>query len=350
MVETVNIKWKNIFYMMCYAIDELKNFEYEDIDTEDVEGVNDLLAKLLIASVEQLINYGLFRNYEDTGIITSKPFGRIDIAKSYNLGTIPKGELYCDVTLMDINNKYNQIIKAALQIMVECNFKSKDKIRKELVNNLRYLHSEFNQVDDIEVDSNSFDNIDIDNASQIYKSSLIVCKLIIESWLLTDKKGNHKQLNLSNKNRLKYIFEKFVRNYYIWEYKEAKTNRPTYYISKTSKRILDMVLENDANALIIDTKFYDTSEDNTSNEDTIYVYGKLYLENNVGTNRKVTALLLYADSVTIKVAGPLIIKEELDKNKEIPVYIEKLDINQDFEDIKQNLKGLADKYLNIKHQ
>jgi len=348
MVETVNIKWKNIFYMMCYAIDELKNFEYEDIDTEDVEGVNDLLAKLLIASVEQLINKGLFRNYEDTGIITSKPFGRIDIAKSYNLGTIPKGELYCDVSLMDVNNYYNQIIKAALQIMVECNFKSKDKIRKELVNNLRYLHSEFNQVDDIEVDSNSFDNIDIDNASQLYKSSLIVCKLIIESWLLTDKKGKHKQLNLSNENRLKYIFEKFVRNYYKWEYKDAKTSNPTYTLpsrgSRVARNILDMLLETKETALVIDTKWYDTSTDSDANERQVSEYGQSYLREHPDTTKNIVALLLYADSETV-VARDYIYRDD---DLRVPIYTEKLSINTEFDVIKKNLTDIANIYLKIK--
>lgn len=329
------IEWKNIYYMICYCVDELKYFNEDLIEQEEIKGTHDLLAQLLINSFEILYRNGYIKKYRQETIVTDKPYGKIDLAESIRTGNYAHGKLVCTVDIMDINNKLNQIIKAAFTVLIESNNIIDDKINDKLLSQLYYCRDRLKGVDSIDITYQLLSNkTDI---PEWYKPIFAVCKMILSDWLALDEDGNIRLLELNDNERLKYIFEKFVRNFYGRECNQAVVTRPT--IRRFGRtRIFDAMLENNNTnkVLVIDTKYYENTGRTVHNEDQINTY-----TSHIKTSRTecdVSGILLYAcDDETMN------IKEQL-MEEGYTLAVWQLSINDDIETIKDNLITIADKY------
>lgn len=330
------IEWKNIYYMLCYCVDELQYFNESLIKQEEITGTHDLLAQLLVNSFELLYRNGYIKKYRRETIQTDKPHGRIDIAESIRTGAYSKGKLVCHVDTLDTNNKINQIIKSAFNVLIDSNNIIEDKINETLLTQLYRYREVLKHVDSIEI-SYKILNEKI-NVPEWYKPIIAVCRMILYDWLALDESGNIRLLELNDNERLKYIFEKFVRNFYIKECTDVIVTRPT--IKRFGRtRIFDMQLENVSTKkiLVIDTKYYENSKNTIANEDQISTY-----TSDTKTKREdceVTGTLLYAcDGQTD------IIKEQLmDEGFTLAVW--QLSINDDITVIKSNLISVMERYI-----
>ena len=63
MINDKGILIRNIYYMLSYAFQELKRRNYEDIDKEDFERVQDLFAEILYKGMSMQLKQGLYREY-----------------------------------------------------------------------------------------------------------------------------------------------------------------------------------------------------------------------------------------------------------------------------------------------
>lgn len=54
---------KNIYYMLSYAYQVLKQKNYQELASEDFENVQDLLAGILAVGMAQQVKQGLYREY-----------------------------------------------------------------------------------------------------------------------------------------------------------------------------------------------------------------------------------------------------------------------------------------------
>ena len=57
MINDKGILIRNIYYMLSYAFQELKRRNYEDIDKEDFERVQDLFAEILYKGMSMPVSY-----------------------------------------------------------------------------------------------------------------------------------------------------------------------------------------------------------------------------------------------------------------------------------------------------
>ena len=58
-----NHRIKNIYYMLAYAYQNLREKGYENVASEDFDNIHDLFAKILILGVNAQIKRGLHRDY-----------------------------------------------------------------------------------------------------------------------------------------------------------------------------------------------------------------------------------------------------------------------------------------------
>jgi 5-methylcytosine-specific restriction endonuclease McrBC regulatory subunit McrC len=286
-----NLEWKNIYYMVCYCIDELQYFKPSYIDHEELNGTHDLLAALLTKSFEVLIKNGYIREYNKNSIVTDRPRGNINIPKSIQTGSYGKGKLNCNVTNFDMNNKLNQVIKAAFSILISTNNVVDDKIDKKLLARLNEYREMLRKVDDISIDNKTLESIN--DIPQWYKPIMVVCGLIINDWITLDSTGKHRLLELDDKARLCYIWQKYGYEYCLLELPKripgCKISKPTYEDGDKkdangnwvpSIRHLDLLIENpkEKSALIVDFKWYENENaDSTSNRDQANKYCNLYI-------------------------------------------------------------------------
>lgn len=347
------IAWRNIYHMIAYAIDELAYMDLDDIDFEEYKSLNDLIAELMIKAVELLNENAYLHDYNKTKIDTDKIKGRILIEDSYRRGVIALGKLCCEYFKFDVNSIYNKIIKTALKHIL-----TRDDIADERLIKINSIINEMYGIDTLEPYNIDFRDIDYKSLPGWYKPAIVVSKLVIDEIIGLDEEGNRRLYELSDNTRLRYIFEKFVRNFYMNEYKRGRTTNPSIPIrgsSRKRKRILDALIETDTRALIINAKWYDSEKSYTSRNENMAVmldccigYSQLEGKGNV----EVAGVVLYAknnsdkcdfdDKEERKVGVDI---EGESHNKVFMIYDKTIDLCKDFEDIKRDLIKKADAML-----
>ena len=63
MIKDRSIQIKNIYYMLTYAFQVLRQTNYEEISSENVDNVGDLFAAILSKGLAQQLKQGLYRTY-----------------------------------------------------------------------------------------------------------------------------------------------------------------------------------------------------------------------------------------------------------------------------------------------
>ena len=335
MCDTNVINWKNVYYMICYCVDELRYFDDSLIEQEEIKGTHDLLAKLLIYSFEMLYKNGYLKKYRRETVITDKPYGNIDIAESVRTGVYDQGSLICNVDTLDLDNKINQIIKSAFTVLIESNNIIEDKISDELLTKLYYCRNKLKRVSNINITSQMLNRKM--NIPEWYKPIYSVCKMILSDWLALDKTGNTRLLELNDRKRLWYIWEKFVRNFLTKELQEFKVYKPDYKISVKKSANPDILIykENHDKVVVADCKWYDSGENTTANMYQAMSYGDIVSDNYPGT--EVTSMLLYASNASTGMSDVRDEKHTINGSK---VEEWQVNVNQDFEKIKQDIKNI----------
>jgi 5-methylcytosine-specific restriction endonuclease McrBC regulatory subunit McrC len=263
-----NIPWKNIFYMIRYATDELQYFEPDDIRYERLSGVNELLAAMLLTTLKEVERHGFLRGYESKNIVTSKPSGKIDMLESYRNSSIGKGQLTCRVDRLTIDNEYNRIIKTAIEKLINSNVFGADHIEDEnILRKLYYYRNILKNVAEIHVENNLINSIFSLRPSRIYKQALTVSAIILEDFLALDEEGNYRLMNLNRNERLGYIFEKYIRKFYITNYGSENVEISKKHLQNGSiHRYPDVFFEfkNEKRIVMLDAKYYGSGEDTQS--------------------------------------------------------------------------------------
>ena len=105
---------KNIYYMLAYAFQVLRQKNYDNVAAEDFDNVQDLFAAILAKGVSQQIKQGLYREYitknEDLSILR----GKLGIYGTIKNQIQRKMLLSCEYDELSVNNIFNQILKTMI--------------------------------------------------------------------------------------------------------------------------------------------------------------------------------------------------------------------------------------------
>lgn len=328
--------WQNIYYMLCYCVDELVYFNDAYIDYEELNGTHDLLAALLCNSFELLYKNGYIKEYNKEQIITGKPRGRVNIPKSIERGSIGSAKLVCNVSNIGIDSKLNRIIKASFSILIESNKLVDDKINKNLMAKLYRYREMLDNVSDIEISLREL--YSITELPEWYRPIFTVCKLIWNDWIAFDKEGNHRLLELNDNKRLCYIWQKYLLEFCRKEYSEYKVHNPVFGDGRHQWRT-DLIIDDKSSkfALIADAKWYETSLMSTTNINQVNAYESKYIHKY--PEYSTVGLVIYASSDKTTVFEP----EMMDNGKTVTEVL--ININQDKELLENDIKNIINKYL-----
>ena len=109
MAEDKGILIKNIYYMLAYAFQILRQSNYEEIDAEHFEEAQDLFAAILAKGIAQLLKQGLYREYISKDETAAVLRGKIDIPKSINNRVERRRVISFEYDELSENNLFNQI-------------------------------------------------------------------------------------------------------------------------------------------------------------------------------------------------------------------------------------------------
>lgn len=346
MTEDKGILIRNIYYMLAYAFQELKQNNYEDIAKEDFEHIQDLFAEILFKGVSMLLKQGLCREYIDQRDTLPVIKGKIDINGTIKTRIQRKQLVCCEFDELSEDNTLNRILKATMQTLI-----SNDSVKSKRKAELRSLLPFFSNVTSIEPKSINWTMLTYKRNNRNYRMLMNICYFIVDGTLLSTETGNYKMATFSDEH-MNRLFERFVLEYYRKHHKDIQANseklnwdidddKPVRGIEFLPSMQTDIVLRKSDRALIIDTKYYgeilkgkfDKKAISNANIYQIFTYVKNMDTDN---NGKVSGMLLYAKT-----------KEEF--SEPVDTYISgnrilafTLDLNQGFNDIRKQLDSFIE--------
>lgn len=332
--------------MLTYAFQVLRQNNYEKIASEEFEYIQDLFAEILSKGVSQQLKQGLHREYitynEDLSIFR----GKLNIADTFKNKMQNKLKLRCEYDELSENNKFNQILKTTIQLLIKNN-----NVKQDRKNKLKKVTIFFDNVETINPKDIRWDMLTYHRNNKNYEMLMNICFFILKGMLSTTDKGEHKLLQFSDEHMAR-LYEKFVLEYYkkhhtyltrvkAMQVKWALGNNQNEKMIKFLPVMqTDITLQLDDKFLIIDTKYYAKTMQTQYEKDTlhsnniyqIFTYVKNYDVENSGN---VSGMLLYAKT-----------NEELTPDCEFEmcgnkISVKTLDLNQDFSIISQQLDEIA---------
>ena len=345
------IMWKNIYYMLCYSVKYLAELGLVEADFDNITGINDLLARLLVKAHEYTSKYSSLIEYNTFERVGTNPVGAIKVYMSFTSGKYAQGKLFYTEDTLDINSIYNRIIKYAYELLLRSDGIADDKIDKGVRNRISYLFQDVvcaGPLGDDELDliiSERFDYSELPNWSKpVVAASLVV----IRSHIYSDNGRSKIIYGFKNYEQLNLIFEEFVRNY-LTE-RMSKDNygqllRPVYKVAGSGSLRLDALVQHNQKYLVIDTKWYNSSIPDKDNENQVYRYvgetpsNLRSFSDKTLDDTSLAGLLIYA-----KANGMYISNKKTESTMvgiSIPIFFESIDLDLDFEELKERLYSLV---------
>ena len=336
--------------MLCYAwniIEEINDIEFGD---ENFENIYNLMAKILEKFLNSLIKRGFYKNYilveEDLAMLK----GKIDFSKSIKSNVINQKRLICQYDILSTNILFNQIIKSALNKLINSKY-----LDEELKNKLIILSRYFIKIKDIKINNNTFKPLKYHRNNIHYKFIINICKLIHNNFILDkNSDGNSGKFFIDkNENKTMHrIYEKFVLNFYKFHYPNftIKPKKIKWQFENNRRFIpnmkTDITIYNKEKCLIIDTKFYKEILKEYNGKEMIrpsHLYQIYAYMNNIKFKGNIKGILLYAGT------NEIIDKYEKEKfdykiqDKDFSVKI--LDLSKEWENISNQLNEIIEEFF-----
>jgi 5-methylcytosine-specific restriction enzyme subunit McrC len=339
---------KNIYYMLCYAWNTLTQADEKLTGAEPFDNIYDLLAKVMISGLHNLLKRGFYREYQVCTEELSLIRGKIDVGHSVKNRTDKRKKLICQYDEFTYNVPFNQILKAVVSILIKYP-KLNNTLKKELIRIRVYFAS----IDEIKPTQHTFSLLRYNRNNMHYKMLMNICELVCHS-LITNECGNTVRFSeFIRDQQMAVLYEKFVLNFYkyhstpdkfkvhspkiLWETDGEYNHVGLQYLPEMRT---DIVIENclDNTQLIIDTKFYSSVFGKGNYSDTKkLISGNLYQIYTYVTNSEfvgnVSGMLLYPTT-----------NDELNCDYRIGGHVIKvntLNLASDWNEICQSLKNFA---------
>lgn len=348
MTEDKGILIRNIYYMLAYAFQELRQNNYAEIEGERFDDIYDLFAEIIARGISYQLKQGLYREYVAINESMQTVRGKIDINGTITNRMRNNQQIACNFDELSENNIYNQILVTTASILIR-----HSDVKKERKSQLKKLMLFFQNVQFVDIRSIRWNTLRFDRNNKNYRMLLYLCYFIINEWLMTTEEGKFKMRGFSDDHMCR-LFEKFVLEYYKKHHPEVKpcAAQIEWNIDneKSTTNILpimqtDILLTIGERTLIIDTKYYSHSMQKQYNKATIHsnnlyqinTYVTEYDEEHKGN---VDGMLLYA-----KTQEEIVPDDSIKKKDGNIIYFRTLDLNTDFETIKKRLDSFVMKEI-----
>lgn len=343
MIKDKSIYIKNIYYMLSYAFQILKQSNYDEVASEKFDNAQDLFAAILSKGIGQQLKQGLYREYVTKNENLSVMRGKLDMQNTIRNRIQRKQKLACEFDELSENNLFNQILKTAIRYLL-----SNDGVDGERKIALKKVLVFFDEIELLEPSEIAWSRLHYQRNNKNYELLMNVCYFVLDGMLQTTEKGEYKMTSFSDEHMAR-LYEKFILEYYSQHHtylSEVKAGQVKWDLvgdnSESMIRFLpimqtDIMLRLNEKILIIDAKYYgrtlqkqfDKYTLHSNNVYQIFTYVKNQDKNNTGD---VAGILLYAKTdeditpdVMFNMGGNQIGAKTLDLNKEFSLIVAQLD-------------------------
>lgn len=271
-------KWR---YLLIGMLRSVGSFNIKNTSSSNLKikpnTVLDLYFELFIKEVEFLVHTGLIKKYrKKEGNVTALK-GNLQFGKHIHYNLIHQERFYVRHTTYDVDHNLHFILYKALKLLKLTN--TNDGLKSRIGSLL--LH--FPEMPDIKITENTFDKLVYNRKNQHYKKALEIAKLILLQYHPDVAKGKNHVLALMFDMNL--LWEQFIyitlRKIRSTELKiTAQTSKFFWkpYQGRRSRIIPDILIQNDGENIILDTKWKNLGNNNPSPDDLrqMYVYHDYY--------------------------------------------------------------------------
>lgn len=336
--------------MLSYAFQVLKQSNYEEVEAEEYEKVQDLFAAIISKGAAQQLKQGLYKEYITHHETLSVMRGKIAMSETIHNRIQRKQKLSCEFDELSENNMYNQILKTTMYYLVKNGGVANE--RKIALNKVLVF---FSGVTILEPSSIQWRRLNYQRNNKNYEMLLNVCYLVIDGMMQTTEKGEYKMSAFSDEHMAR-LYERFILEYYRQHHgylSEVKAAQVKWNLidenDESMIRFLpvmqtDITLRLDELILIIDAKYYgrtlqlqfDKYSLHSGNLYQIFTYVKNQDKFSTGN---VSGLLLYAkteEAITPDCSF------NMGGNR---IGAKTLDLNMEFSKIAAQLDAIAQSYF-----
>lgn len=343
------IRIQNVYYMLAYAFQVLNEQGYRNIATEDFDNTAELCAAILARGISTQIKRGLGKEYIPRTEALSSLRGKIDITESIKTQALQRKQLVCSYDEFSVNSYMNRIIKSTVQLLLRADI---TKARKK---ELRKLLVFFDGVEAIDLYSVNW-NMQYNRNNQTYRMLIAICYLVVKGLLQTQSDGTTKLMDFLDEQRMHRLYEKFILEYYRREFPQitANASQIPWQLDDDMSAMLpvmqtDIMLTHGEKTLIIDAKYYAHSTQiqydkhtlHSGNMYQIFTYVKNKEVELADKPHEVSGMLLYAKT------DEDIYPENEYRMSGNRIEVRTLNLDGDFDSIKAQLDGIAERYFGI---
>ncbi|MCD7932101.1 MAG: hypothetical protein LUH15_12540 [Tannerellaceae bacterium] len=258
----MNIPIENIYYLLCYAWNNLEEREQVPVAAGKCGTPLELLARILINGSKVLLKRGIDHNYCETEGEVNGVKGKLLLTDTFKKNLFFHQRTCCRYNEFSANILSNRIWISTLRQLI-----ATESLHTSLKEELIFLVRMLPPVTPLRITLRHFEQVQFNRNNRLYKFVLNVCRLIHENLLPIEESGGYRFIDFTRDERkMAVLFEAFVRNFYQLEQRKYSVCRERlnwhftvsdkYDYQYLPKMITDITLENEEKKIIIDTKYY----------------------------------------------------------------------------------------------
>lgn len=343
MIKDKSIFIKNIYYMLSYAFQILKQSNYDEIASEKFEDAQDLFAAILSKGIGQQLKRGLYREYIPKKETLSIMRGKLNMPDTIRNRIQRKQKLTCEFDELSENNLFNQILKTTIHYLL-----SDEGVKRDRKIALKKILVFFDGIDMLKPSEIQWSRLHYQRNNKNYEMLMNICYFVLDGMLQTTEKGEYKMAAFSEEHMAR-LYEKFILEYYAQHHSylsEVKAGQVKWNLvgenAESMIRFLpvmqtDIMLRLKDKILIIDAKYYgrimlSQFEKESLRSGHLYQIFTYVKNQDKDLTGNVAGVLLYAktdEDITpdcmFNMGGNMIGAKTLDLNKEFSIIASQLD-------------------------
>lgn len=341
MIKNKSIYIKNIYYMLSYAYQSLRQAEFRDIELETFDNIHDLFSEILSTGIAYQIKHGLSKEYVEITEPLRTLRGKIDLTETLRKQTLRNKQCVCCHDEYSENSYMNRILKTTSMLLIRLgqqDLKTKNKLKKVM--------TYFSVVEELDPLTINWSTLRYHRNNSRYQMLINICYLVINGLLLTTDNGKRKMASFIDDQQMSRLYEKFILRYFQNEHPKYHAASRQIAWDTTGKLDMlptmqsDIMLRFGEQTIIIDAKYYSKSmqvqyEKRTIHSNNLYQIFTYVKNEDKQHTGKVTGVVLYAKTD----------EEIVPDNQYIlggsKFIITTLDLKKDFTAIKQQLDSIV---------
>jgi 5-methylcytosine-specific restriction enzyme subunit McrC len=214
----MSIPIDNIYYLLCYAWNKLREKEKVKVDAESRNSLPDLFARLMIQGTRVLLKRGIDRYYVDETNDYIGVKGKLEMGLTLKSRAWMQQRCVCSFDEFSDNILLNRIIVSTLFRLLGLK-----ELERQIRTQIKDLIRMFSGIKPIELNHRLFKDIHLHRNNRAYGFLIHVCRIIYENTLPTERKGDWIFMDFTrDEKQMNILFEAFLLNFYKHHFPEWK--------------------------------------------------------------------------------------------------------------------------------